>query len=61
MSLKELLGLGNEDISEIEIITRLKQAQRENSNIVEFTRKDGSMVKVEFPTMNLASTTPLGE
>jgi len=61
MSLKELFGLSNENITDSEIVAKLKEAQKNNLSTVEFTKKDGSKVMLLLSSVNLSSTTPLGE
>ena len=61
MSLKDLFGLSDENISDSEIIAKLKDAQKNNLNTIEFTRKDGSKITVEIPNIDLSRTTLLGE
>ena len=61
MSLKELFGLTNEDISDSEIIAKLKEAQKNNLNTLEFTKKDGSKIMLMLASIDLSGTTPLGE
>jgi len=61
MSLKELFGLSDENISDSEIIDKLKQAQKNNLSTVEFTKKDGSKVMLMLSSVDLSATTPLGE
>jgi len=61
MSLKELFGLVNEDISDLEIVAKLKEAQKNNLSAVEFTKKDGSKVMLMLSSIDLSGTTPLGE
>ena len=55
MSLKQLLGLNEAGISDFEIIGKLKNAQKQNLDEVDFIKKDGSVVKVHLPHMQFDS------
>ena len=61
MSLKELFGLSEEDISESEIVAKLKQAQKNNSDTIQFTKKDGSKITIEFPSIDFNRVITFGE
>ncbi|MBR9691761.1 hypothetical protein GOV06_03155 [Candidatus Woesearchaeota archaeon] len=52
MSLKKLLGLNEAGISDFEIISRLKKAQKQDLDEVDFIKADGSVVKVNLPHMD---------
>ena len=48
MSLKQLLGLNKAGITDIEIIGRIKEAQRKDLDSVEFNI-EGNIVKISLP------------
>ncbi len=48
MSLKQLLGLEKTNISEAEIMTKIKEAQHKDLDSVDFV-VDGEVIKVSFP------------
>ena len=47
--LKVLLGIGEANISDCEIMSRFKQARDQNLNEVEFLKADGSRIVVRLP------------
>ena len=49
MSLKNLLGLTDADISDSEIMARVADAMRKGMSEVEFIKIDGSKTKIELP------------
>ncbi len=49
MSLKNLLGLKEVDISDYEIIAKVAEARKKGMSEVEFIKIDGSRVKIELP------------
>lgn len=61
MSLKELFGLTNENISDSEIISKLKQAQKSNLSTLEFTKKDGSKIMLMMSSVDIGNLVTLGE
>lgn len=61
MSLKVLLGLAGEDISESEIAARIEQAKEDRTNVAEFTLKDGSKVRIELPSIDPSNIPYVGE
>ena len=51
MSLKNLLGLGESNITEFEIMAKITQAQKNNLENVEFIREDGSIIRISLPNI----------
>jgi hypothetical protein len=60
MSIKNLLGLKDIDISDYEIIAKIKEAQCKNLSKVEFIKLDGSKIKIELPTVGFDPTRDFG-
>ena len=61
MSLKKLLDLEGEDITEDEILAKIKDAQKNNTDTIEITKKDGSKVTIRIPRIVFEHVTRLGE
>jgi hypothetical protein len=61
MALKILLGLAGEKISESEIVAKIEQAKEDRTNIVEFTLKDGSKIRIELPSIDPGNIPYVGE
>jgi len=51
MSLRQLLGLDKAGISDIEIIEKLQNAQKQALREIDFNLGDGSVVKIRLPSM----------
>ena len=51
MSIKNLLGLKDANISDCDIMAKIREAQRNNLTEVEFVKLDGSRVRIELPKM----------
>lgn len=49
MSLKNLLGLTDANISDSEIMAKVAEAMRKNLSEIEFIKLDGSRIKIELP------------
>lgn len=49
MSLKNLLGLTDANISDSEIMAKVAEAMRKNLSEIEFVKLDGSRIKIELP------------
>jgi len=60
MSLKNLLGLTDADISDSEIMARVADAMRKGMSEVEFIKIDGSKTKIELPHMGFDSKMDIG-
>ncbi len=60
MSIKNLLGLSDIDISDSEIMAKIREAQRKNLSEVEFIKLDGTRIKIELPTMGFDSSMDIG-
>ena len=60
MSMKKVLGLENESIAEEELAARIKEAEANHTSF-EFTRKDGTKVKIDFPRIDPSHLNPLGD
>ncbi|MBS3138577.1 hypothetical protein J4207_02625 [Candidatus Woesearchaeota archaeon] len=52
MSLKNLLGLDDMNISDTEIMEKIKSALDHDLNEVEFVRNDGTLVVVRLPRID---------
>ena len=49
--IKQWLGLVENDISDSEIMQKLRNALKNDLDEVDFIKKDGTVVKVKFPHM----------
>ena len=49
MSLKQLLGLENTTLTDVQIIAKIKEARERNLEHVEFTTSDGKRILVNLP------------
>ena len=61
MSMKILLGLSGEEISEAEIVAKIQQAKEDRVNVVEFSLKDGSKIRIELPSIDPSNIPYVGE
>ena len=60
MSIKNLLGLTDIDISDSEIMAKIREAQRKNLSEVEFIKLDGTRIKIELPTVGFDPSMDIG-
>ena len=60
MSLKNLLGLNDVDISNEEIMAKVAEAMRRNLSEIEFIKLDGSSVKIELPSPRFDPSMDIG-
>ncbi len=54
MSLKQLFGLDDLEISDNEIMAKIKEAFDKSLDIVEFVKTDGTKVLVKLPKMDFS-------
>ena len=60
MSLKNLLGLTDANISDSEIMAKVAEAMRKNLSEIEFIKLDGSRIKIELPSPGFDSSMDIG-
>ncbi len=60
MSMKKVLGLENENITEEELVARIREAEANHVSF-EFTKKDGSKIKIDFPHVDPSHIPYVGE
>jgi len=60
MSIKNLLGLKDIDISDHEIMAKIAEAQHKNLSEVEFIKVDGTRIRIGFPNVGFDPTRDFG-
>ncbi|MBD3355354.1 hypothetical protein GF361_05200 [Candidatus Woesearchaeota archaeon] len=53
MSIKKLLGIDHDHISDEEIVEKIREAKKQDKDHIEITDPEGNTIKIDIPDMDL--------